>query len=101
MSATTQVGDHVEQSSLKWTDYIDYGDYSDYGDYANESVSAYWPQTHEPDPPPTGSSLQHLSEAGDLLPEQKEIQSTQDHRVDYTNSLIKPNQPNQTDLPRL
>ncbi len=101
MSATTQVGDHVEQSSLKWTDYIDYGDYSDYGDYANESVSAYWPQTHEPDPPPTGSSLQHLSEAGDLLTEQEDIQGTQDHRVDYAISVINRNQRNQSDLPCL
>ncbi len=98
MSATTQVGDHVEQSSLKWTDYIDYGDY---GDYANESVSAYWPQTHEPDPPPTGSSLQHLSEAGDLLTEQEDIQGTQDHRVDYAISVINRNQRNQSDLPCL
>ena len=79
MSATTRAGGHVEQSSLKWTDY---------GDYANESVSAYWFQTYKPDPPSAGASLQHLSEAGDLLTEQEDIQGAQDHRVDYAISVI-------------
>src|SRR6266849_10083898 len=76
-------------------------DYGDYTDYANESVSAYWTQIHEPDPPPTGSSLQHLSEAGDLLTEREDIQGTQDHRVDYAISVINRNQRNQSDLPCL
>ena len=73
MSATLQAGDHFEQCSPNCTDYAD---------YANESVSAYWSQTNEPDPPPTGSSLQHLSEAIDLLTEQEDIQGAQDHRAD-------------------
>ncbi len=96
MSATTQVSDHVGRTSPKWSDYADYSDYIDYTDYANESVSAYWSLTHEPDPPPTGSSLQHLSEAGDLLTEQEDIQGAQDHRVDYAISVINRNQRNQS-----
>ena len=76
-------------------------DYGDYTDYANESVSAYWTQIHEPDPPPTGSSLQHLSEAGDLLTEREDIQGTQDHRIDYAIRVINRNQRNQSDLPCL
>ena len=96
MPAATRVGDHVEQSSPKWTDYVDYSDDIDYADYANESVSAYWPQTDEPDPPPTVSSLQRLSKAGDLLVQSEDIQGTQDQRVDYTDGVINRNQRNQS-----
>src|SRR5260221_2820859 len=102
MSATTQVSDHVEQSSPNWTDYADYSDdidYVDYADYANESVSAYWTQTHEPDPPPTGAALQYLPEARDLLTEREDIQGAQDHRVDYADGVINRNHHNQSDLP--
>jgi hypothetical protein len=99
MLATTQASDHVGHSSPKCTDYVDYADYTDYVDCANESVSAYGPQTYEPEPPQTGSSLQHLSEAGDLLTEREDIQGTQDHRVDYAISVINRNQRNQSDLP--
>ena len=69
MSATTQASDHVGQSSPKCIDYVDYSDGTDYIDdidyidYANESVSAYWPQTQEPDPLPIGDSIQYLSES--------------------------------------
>src|SRR5258708_33035130 len=80
MSATTQVSDHVGRTSPKCTDYADYSDdsdYVDYADYANESVSAYWTQTHEPDPPPIGASLQYFSEARDLLNEREDIQGAQ------------------------
>src|SRR5260370_169919 len=105
MLAATQAGDHIEQSSPKWTDYADYADYTDdidyvdYADYANESVSAYWTQTHEPDPPPTGAALQYLPEARVLLTEREDIQGAQDHRVDYAISVINRNQRNQSDLP--
>ena len=67
-------------------------------DYKNESVSAYWSQTYEPDASLAGSSLQHLSEAGDLLTEKEDIQGTQDHQVDYAISVINRNQRNQSDL---
>ncbi len=99
MSATLQAGDHFEQCSPNCTDYADYSDdidYGDYADYANESVSAHWSQIHEPDSPPTGSSLQHLSEAGDLLTEQEDLQGAQDHRVDYADGVITRNQRNQS-----
>jgi hypothetical protein len=101
MSATTQVSDHVEQYPAPCSDYVDYADYGDvidYADYANESVSAYWSQTYKPDPPPTGASLQYLSEAGDLLTEKEDIQGAQDHRVDYADGVINRNQRNQSEL---
>src|SRR5260370_4743975 len=82
MSATTQVSDHVGQSSPKCIDYGDYSDdidYTDYADYANESVSAYWPQTHEPEPPPTASSLHHLSDPADLPPRPQPKHPTPEH----------------------
>jgi len=96
MSARTQASDHVGQSSPKWIDYVDY---TDYVDYANESVSAYWPQTDERDPPPAGASLQYLPEAGDLLSEKEDLQGAQDHQVDYADGVINRNQRNQSDLP--
>jgi hypothetical protein len=99
MSAPTQASDHVGQSSPKCTDYSDDSDYVDYADYANESVSAYWTQTHEPDPPPIGASLQYFSEARDLLNEREDIQGAQDQRVDYADGVINRNQCNQSDLP--
>jgi AAA domain len=89
MSATTQVSDHVGQFSPTCIDYVDY---TDYADYANESVSAYWPQTHEPDPPPTGVSLLYLPEAEDLRTERGDIQGIQDHRIDYADGVINRNQ---------
>jgi hypothetical protein len=101
ISAMTQVSDHVEQSSPKWTDYADYSsrvDYTDYADYANESVSAYWPQTYEPDSLLTGAASQYLSEAGDLLIEQEDMQVVQDHQVGYADGIINRNQRNQSDL---
>ena len=98
MSTTTQVSDHVGQSSPKWIDYGDDIDYTDYADYAKESVSAYWTQIHEPDASPTGASLQCQPEAGDLLTEREDIQGTQDHRVDYADGVINRNHRNQSDL---
>lgn len=100
-SATTQVSDDVGQSSPKWIDYADYSsrvDYTDYADYANESVSAYWPQTYEPDSLLTGAASQYLSEAGDLLIEQEDMQVVQDHQVSYVDGIINRNQRNQSDL---
>jgi hypothetical protein len=99
MSATTQASDHVGQSSPTWTDYVDYTDYNDdidNVDYANECVSLYWAQTHEPDPLLTGASLQYLPEAGDLLTKRGDIQGAQDHRIDYADGVISRNQRNQS-----
>ncbi len=96
ISATTQVSDHVEQSSPKWIDYSDGSDYVDYADYANESVSAYWSQTPEPDPLPIGASIQYLSEAGDLLTEREDNHDAQDHQVDFADGIINRNQRNQS-----
>ena len=90
-SAITQVSDHVEPSSPN----IDYGDYTD---YANENVSAYWPETYEPDPSPAGSSIQYLPEAGDLLTEKEDIQGAQSHQADYDDGVINRNQRNQSDF---
>jgi hypothetical protein len=101
ISTTTQASDDVGQSSPTWIDYDDYSggvDYSDYADYANESVSAYWPKTHEPNPPPTDVSLQYLPEAEDLLTERGDIQDAQDHRTDYADGVINRNHRNQSDL---
>jgi hypothetical protein len=101
MSTTTQVSDDLGQSSPLCTDYgddIDYIDYTNYSDYAHESVLAYWSQIHKPDPPPIGTALQYLSEAGDLLTEKEDIQGTQDRQVDYTDDLINSNQSNQSEL---
>jgi hypothetical protein len=86
LTKSTQASDHVGQSSPKCIDY------------ANESVSAYWSQTQEPDPPQTADSLQHLSEAGDMLAEREDIPGAQDHRVDYAISVINRNHRNQSDL---
>jgi AAA domain len=98
ISATTQVSDDIGQSSPLSTDYGDDIDYSDYADYANESVSAYWSQTYEPDPSSAGSSIQYLLETVDLLTKKEDIQGTQDHRVDYDDGIINRNQRNQSDL---
>jgi hypothetical protein len=91
------VSDHVEPSSTN-IDYADATDYGDYTDYANENVSAYWPETYEPDPSPAGSSIQYLPEAGDLLTEKEDIQGAQSHQVDYDDGVINRNQRNQSDL---
>jgi hypothetical protein len=93
-------------SALQHDDQVAYGeepslpaiDYSDDADYANESVSAYRTQAYESDASLAGSSLQHLSEAEDLLTERGDLQGTQDHRIDYAISVINRNQCNQSDL---
>ena len=94
------MSDHVEPSSpnIDYGDYADATDYGDYTDYAHESVSAYWPETYEPDPSPAGSSIQYLPEAGDLLTEKEDIQGAQSHQVDYDDGVINRNQRNQSDL---
>jgi hypothetical protein len=53
-------------------------DDTDYADYVHESVSANRSQTHEPDPPPAGTSLQHPSAPEDLLTEGENVQGAQD-----------------------
>ncbi len=58
---------HLELTSSSWTDYSDYSDYADvidYSDYANDSVLAYWFQTHEPDVPQVNTFFAvHISNA--------------------------------------
>jgi hypothetical protein len=78
--------------------FYNYTDYVDYTDYANESVSAYWPQTYEPDASLAGAFLQCLPEAGDPLTEKEDIQGAQDHQVDYADAVINRNHRNQSDL---
>jgi hypothetical protein len=93
LSSTTQAGDHREQSSSKGTDYSDYGDYAA---YANESVSAYWPQTCEPDPRLSGAALQLPAASEDVLSQREDVQGTQDHRGDYADGVINRNHCNQS-----
>jgi hypothetical protein len=99
-SATTQESDHVEPSSanIDYGDYADATDYGDHADYAHESVLAYWSQPYETDPLLAGASLQHLTEARELLTEKEDIQGAQDHQVDYADVVINRNHCNQSDL---
>jgi hypothetical protein len=88
MSATLQGREHVEQSSAN-------SDYGDCADYANESVSVYWSQTHEPHASLAGASLQLPAAAEDLLSQREDVQGTQDYRAD---GVINRNQRNQSML---
>ena len=94
MPSTTQAGDHVEQCSPTRSDDTDYVDYADYTDYVHESVSSNRSQTHEPDPPPAGTSLQHPSAPEDTLTEGENVQGAQDLRDIAVISVIKRNQCN-------
>jgi hypothetical protein len=89
MPSTTQAGDHVEQCSPTRSDY------TDYVDYADDNVSSNRSQTHEPDPPPAGTSLQHSSAPEDLLTEGENVQGAQDLRDVAVISVINRNQCNQ------
>jgi hypothetical protein len=101
MSATIRVGDPIEQSSSKWTDYSDYSDYADdidYTAYANDSISAYWSKALELDPRLRGVVLQLPAAAEDLPSQKEDVQGTQDHLVDYAAGVINHNHRNQSDL---
>jgi hypothetical protein len=98
MSATTRARDHVEQSSLTYSDYVDYADYSDDTDYANKSISANRSQTHEPDPQPAGTSLQPSSAPEKPFSQSEDMQDAQDLRDVADITVINRNHRNQSEL---
>jgi hypothetical protein len=78
VASALRPADQMARSEESFPSTTDYVDYADYTDYVHESVSSNRSQTHEPDPPPAGTSLQHPSAPEDLLTEGENVQGAQD-----------------------